>query len=95
MILQIRIVCQSKCRKPRASGDDPPGANCSGVLYSVNPARAGMILEAVKCMSSGRCKPRASGDDPEARLHLLDRVGKPRASGDDPHLVIIEVADSA
>ena len=30
----------------------------------VNPARAGMIREAAKRMSTPRCKPRASGDDP-------------------------------
>ena len=31
----------------------------------VNPARAGMILEALGTLAPIQCKPRASGDDPE------------------------------
>ena len=38
----------------------------SGVLVSVNPARAGMILVFTALRASGACKPRACGDDPHA-----------------------------
>ena len=52
--------------KPRASGDDPWISTGANTLWSVNPARAGMIPR--RAISAGRTssKPRASGDDPKS-----------------------------
>ena len=41
------------------------GAGLAQELSLVNPARAGMILPAMRSMSEDLSKPRASGDDPE------------------------------
>ena len=55
-------------RKPRASGDDPPGRGADPLERDVNPARAGMILPPPVTNRAGARKPRASGDDPAKAL---------------------------
>ena len=56
----------SSVGKPRASGDDPMTAATSVTDTVVNPARAGMILVAVRAAARRMRKPRASGDDPRS-----------------------------
>ena len=53
-----------RCRKPRASGDDPDVAYWMRKLKEVNPARAGMIRRTGSSSTGPTSKPRASGDDP-------------------------------
>ena len=50
--------------KPRASGDDPSFTLPDLRGRTVNPARAGMIPDAVETDPFHYRKPRASGDDP-------------------------------
>ena len=52
--------------KPRASGDDPRPEPLPLGNYTVNPARAGMILTLDTPAAEVGGKPRASGDDPRA-----------------------------
>ena len=54
--------------KPRASGDDPPGAAIAAINGEVNPARAGMIPPGPIWSRGYFGNPRASGDDPDLTL---------------------------
>ena len=55
-------------RKPRASGDDPPGESVACPRDHVNPARAGMIPLHNFWDEHLLRKPRASGDDPPGKI---------------------------
>ena len=66
MIPAVTPTTPTRCRKPRASGDDPLAYRPPAAIFNVNPARAGMILEPRYGLRSSGRKPRASGDDPSS-----------------------------
>ena len=64
MIHPFADCVDSRARKPRASGDDPPHDTPAEYQRQVNPARAGMIPRTDGYTYLELRKPRASGDDP-------------------------------